>query len=431
MNVDLFSTQWESFLYDYHLYYRNLDQEGKKRFIKRVQSILKNLVIIGKEGLQVTEEIKILVVANLVQLTFGLKKYWLYGYEYIYLYPETFSLPNQTEAVAGSTYQQKIIALSWRNFAIDHLKANDGHNISLSQYALGLVQTVLNGNSYDSKFGSYLDTWFEIINKEIGLKTNKDGIGGIESTTENLKQTFAKCVELFFEKPAFFKKELPTSYAHFCLLLNQDTLNISENYAYNWERQNKINVLSPLPKLIPIHYKYKDWHWLYNLPFLGVFSTPLLVFYLTQNLLVRTEYILLVMFLVGSILAITFYKPLRQIYLYKNFGWLYLSAVLGFGPILVCGLLSINQIHGYAFSATYSKHPVASYYLKEMPNNPQEKQEVVFNFSDNFLIDFPKARTFDFNSQPLTNKLTFFNEIGYEIRHGLIGIPIVTKRELF
>lgn len=431
MKSDLFSTQWDSFLYNYHLYYRNLDETGKKRFSKRVSSILNNLVIIGKEGLQVTEEIKILVVANLVQLTFGLKNYWLYGYEYIYLYPEAFSLPNQTDSVAGSTYQQKIIALSWRNFAIDHLKANDGHNISLSQYAIALVQTVLNGKRYHPQFGSYLDTWFEIINKEIGLKTNKDGIRGLEATTENLIPTFAKCVELFFEKPAFFKKELPTSYAHFCLLLNQDPLNISENYAYQWQKLNKATLLSPLPKTIPIHYKYKDWHWLYNIPFFGIFCTPIILYHLTENLLVRTEHILIVMFLVGSVLALTFHKPLKQIYLFKNFGFLWLTAVLGFGPILVSGLLTINQIHGYAFSSNYSKHSIASFYLKEINNNPKELQQIVFNLSDDFLIDFPKARTFEIISQTPTNKLTFFNEIGYEIRHGLIGIPIVTKRELF
>ncbi len=427
----MFFTQWDSFLYNYHLYYRNLNESGKKRFVKRVNSILNNLTIIGKEGLQVTAEIKILVVANLVQLTFGLKNYWLYGYEYIYLYPESFSLPNQNEAVAGSTFQQKIIALSWRNFAIDHLKANDGHNISLAQYALGLIQTVFNGNRYDQKFGSYIDTWFEIINKEIALKVNNDGFGGLEYTSDNIKPTFAKCVELFFEKPSFFKKELPTSYAHFCLLLNQDPLNVSENYAYNLERISKKNVLSPLPKFISIHYKYKDWHWIYNLPFIGIFTTPLLLFYLTENLLVRTEHILLIMFIVGSVLAISFYKPLQQIYLFKNFGLLWLSSICGYGPLLVGSLLSINQIHGYDFSAEYSKHQVASYYLKEIPSNPKEARQIVFNFSDDYLIDFPKARTFDFNSQPLTNKLTFFNEIGYEIRHGLIGIPIVTKRELF
>jgi len=141
MKNQAFFDLWDSFLNNYHLYYRDLSDKGKKRFVNRVHSIYLNVDILGKEDLEITDEIRVLVISNLVQLTFGLKEFWLYGYDYINLYPEAFMVKSSGEAVAGSTYQTKIISLSWQDFAKDHLQAHSGKNISLAQYAQALVRT--------------------------------------------------------------------------------------------------------------------------------------------------------------------------------------------------------------------------------------------------------------------------------------------------
>ena len=163
--MSAFFETWNAFLNNFQLYYRDLNNEGKIRFVSRVQSIYQNIDIIGKEGLEVTEEIKILVISNLVQLTFGLEKFWLYGYDYLYLYPDSFCVKTTQEPVAGSTFRSKIIALSWKDFAHDHLHAQDGKNISFLQFAKALIRSVLNGKNYDLKFGSYIEEWFLIIKK--------------------------------------------------------------------------------------------------------------------------------------------------------------------------------------------------------------------------------------------------------------------------
>ncbi|OYU94712.1 MAG: hypothetical protein CFE21_13550 [Bacteroidetes bacterium B1(2017)] len=426
-----FFEQWDSFLYKYHLYYRNLSLKGKERFVKRVESIYLNVEIIGKEGQEINPEISILVVSNLVELTFGLKEFWLFGYEYIYLYPEAFEIKKTGQTVSGSTYQNKIIALSWQDFAKDHLKANDGRNISLAQYALALIRTVLNGKQYDIHFGSYMDTWFEIIKKECLLKSNRDTMQQLDENPEDLNHVFSKCVEMFFEKPELFRKELPTSYAHLCLLLNQDPLNSADDYTYDRQRLSKANVLQSLPKAIPINYKYKEWHWAYNFPFFGLTICPVVLYFLSETLLVQTDLILSFILVTGitlSILGIKFFKDLG---LFKNTWLIFVNGVLGYSPVLVCTLLVVNHLHGWEFSAKTSKHEIASFYSKEGYSNNTQTRIITFNFSDDFLLDFPKARTFEkFEILP-TNSLTFFNGVSYEIRHGLIGIPIVTKRELY
>jgi MtfA peptidase len=431
MKPEMFHSIWDPFLYKYHLYYRDLSIEGKKRFLNRVNSIFHNVTIMGKNGLEMTDEIRILVVSNLVQLTFGLKEYWLYGYEYIYLYPEAFEIKNSSEAVTGSTYNSKIIALSWQDFAKDHLSPKDGKNVSFAQFALALVRTVLNGRKFDLNFGSYLDTWFEIIKKECAFKSRSESSYNLDEGMEDLNDIFTKCVEMFFEKPAIFKKELPTSYAHLCVLLNQDPLNITEDYKVDKEKLAKSNVLVEIPKFIPIHYKYKEWHWLYNFSFFGITACPMIIYFIIHKYMFNPISIVLIMVLTGLFLSAVLYKKLKKLGLFKQPWLIVLNGIFGYGPCLITGILFLNQIYGYGFTAKQTKHEIIGYSKIDQYSNQISTFEVTFNYKDGFLEDAPSARKFvSFETIP-TNPKHFFNGVIYEIRNGLIGIPIIANRELY
>lgn len=429
MPVSAFFEVWDSFLNNFQLYYRNLDKEGKIRFVTRVQSIYENVHIIGKDELELTEDIKILVISNLVQLTYGLEKYWLFGYEYLYLYPDSFFIKTVNEPVAGSTFQSKIIALSWKDFAHDHLHAQDGKNISLLQYAKALVRTVLNGKNYDLKFGSYLDEWFSIIKKECEYKQSRSMAQHVLEDEEDIAEVFARCTEIFFEKPAILKKELPNTYAHLCCLLNQNPLNITENYAYDINSLNSSKLAAPLPKEIHIHYKYKQWHWTYNLPLFGLSICPMVYYFIHERQLIHTYQVLSLVVVLGMVCGFIFYPFLKSIYLYNRLYTLLTVSVLGFSPCLITTLLSLNQLYAYPFTSEVSSHKIASYYQAEPNKGRLNSQSITFNFSDEFLIDYPKARTFKKFEKFPTHPLTIFNEVQYEIRRGLIGIPILYQRE--
>ncbi len=431
MKNQAFFDLWDSFLNNYHLYYRDLSDKGKKRFVNRVHSIYLNVDILGKEDLEITDEIRVLVISNLVQLTFGLKEFWLYGYDYINLYPEAFMVKSSGEAVAGSTYQTKMISLSWQDFAKDHLQAHSGKNISLAQYAQALVRTVMNGKKYDLHFGSYLDTWLEIIRKECLAKSDGTAAMRLSENQDDIQFVFSKSVEMFFEKPDLFKKELPTSYAHLCLLLNQDPMNITEDYAYERERLSKSNVLVHLPPHVPITFKYKNWHWIYNLSFFGLTACPMALYLISDRHLVQTAQILILILLTGLVISVVFYKAIEQLGLFRKWWMFALNSVLGISPCLVTTLLLVNQAYAYPSTAKVSSHAIASYYQTEHYTNHTSTQIVTFNFSDEFLIDYPKARTFDEFEKKPTNKSTLFNGITYDIRNGLIGIPLIYQRELY
>ncbi|MBC7383194.1 MAG: zinc-dependent peptidase [Bacteroidia bacterium] len=430
MKPDLFFNTWDPFLYDYHLYYRNLSKEGKLRFISRVKSVYQNAIILGKEGLKINEQIKILILSNLVQLTFGLKQFWLYGYEYIYLYPDSFFDEATGQTVKGSTYNDKIISLSWKDFALDHLRAKDGTNVSFMQYALALVRTVLNGKKFDLSFGSYLDNWFEIIKRETALKSNINKADATMDSNDDLAIVFAKCTEMFFERPEIFKKDLPTSYAHFCLLMNQDPLNITEDYKYERARFNKNNVKELLPFFIPKNYKYKTWHWSYNLPFFGFAICPVILYFLIDKVLVTPFQLIFTIVAIALIISLIFYSNLHKAGLFNNSILFMTNCLIGVAPCTITAYIFINSLYGYAFTSKITRHKIASFYRFETSWSTGGLS-TTFNYSDAFLIDYPKARTFDQFDKKFLPVATLFNGVEYEIRNGLLGLPILIQRKLY
>jgi MtfA peptidase len=426
-----FIDTWSSFLDDYHLYYRNLGQKAKQKFLKRVNSIYHNVDIIGKEGLEVTEEIKILVVSNLVQLTFGLKEYWLYGYDYIHLHPGTFMLPKSGEFVKGSTYNTKIIALSWEHFAFDHLHPQFGRNVSLAQYALALLRTVFNGKHYDLHFGSYIDTWFEIIKKECELKSSGSEYQRFNENAEDLNYIFSQCVEIFFERPEVLKKDLPSTYAHLCLLLNQDPGNSFEDYKYDRESLNKSPLISQLPKHVPVHYKYKNWHWLYNFSFFGLTLCPLIMYFQIDKLLIQVFDLFGFATLCSIITAIFIYKPLKSIGIFERFWVVFLNCFLGYIPSLLTLLICINNLGSLPGTSVKSKHEIITYYLSESYINRERSNPVTFILQNHYLEEHPHARTFESFDKTPVNGHNFFNGIEYDIRKGWLGLPIIYSRDLY
>ena len=114
--MDFFSNnsrqnQVSNVLEKYNLYFRNLSKKGKHKFVKRVLSFEKEMAVIGK-GIQITDDMRLILYSYITQLTFGLKNYFLSGYDYINVYPDSFSLKNNNEFIEGVTYNNKIIGIA-------------------------------------------------------------------------------------------------------------------------------------------------------------------------------------------------------------------------------------------------------------------------------------------------------------------------------
>ena len=82
--------QEQKFLDKSYKFYRNLKPKYRRSFNHKIKFFLKKYEIIGKEDLEITDEIKLLIAGSFVQLTFGLNVKSIGNFKRIILYPQEY-----------------------------------------------------------------------------------------------------------------------------------------------------------------------------------------------------------------------------------------------------------------------------------------------------------------------------------------------------
>ena len=418
--------QVSNVLEKYNLYYRNLSQKGKHKFVKRVLSFEKEMAVIGK-GIQITDDMRLILYSYITQLTFGLKDYFLTGYDYINVYPDSFSLKNNDEFSDGVTYNNKIIGISWKKFSEGHLIASDGQNLFFYQLGMALVQTVKNGNAFDQHFASYLDVWFDVFNKENKGKSNVLNIVGNENEVDFV---FAKLVELFFEKPLTFQEELPNTYAHFCLLLNQNPLQIDQDYEYKKEFFNTENLVYNLPDKVKNTYKYNSTHWSYYLPILTAIVAFVFRYHVMEFVVINWIQIFLIVFLISIITSVISYKKINEKAIYHNLFEYWIVHLFGFVPI--CFLLLVTAGLWINFNEHVTFHDIEKIDINEIQIRKRGLQieSFTFYFNDKFLNDYPITRTIDIANNEMFQNIQLPAQMKLTICKGIAGFDMIKNKEV-
>ena len=211
----------------YFLYYRNLPIELKKTFENRTVLFIRSKDWFGQKGLEITPEMKVLVAATAVQITFGFKFYQLPWFTKIFIYPSIYYNEQTKNYHKGEVHPMgRIIKLSWDNFLKGFSNPNDGINLGLHEmtHAMSLenrlsrngVSGFINPNTYK--------TWLRYAKQEITvIKTSDKSIFRKYAAT-NLEEFLSVSVEVFFEQTQQFKAYNPNLYKATCNLLGQDPL---------------------------------------------------------------------------------------------------------------------------------------------------------------------------------------------------------------
>ena len=212
-------------------FYKELSDDGKARFINRLCHLIRIKKIVAKDNLILTEEIKIVVCAAMVQVSYGLRKYELDNIKGFYIYPTIFYSAILKAHLRGSTPPEGMISLSWKHLEHGFLVENDKYNLGLHEVAHALKLSLKYAYDFDSAFASYLSRWEEFGNVEfLKMKRGNESFlrkyGGV-----NEHEFFAVCIEHFFEVPEKFQYNLPKIFYHLTVLLNLDPLNKKMDYA--------------------------------------------------------------------------------------------------------------------------------------------------------------------------------------------------------
>src|SRR5690606_5974746 len=97
-------------------FYKNLSSVNKSFFNHRVATFISHDDFIGREDIQITDEMKLVISGNYVMLTFGSRHYLIETVDKISRRPkESYSLINRLDPKGEFNLGLKAIALSWQD----------------------------------------------------------------------------------------------------------------------------------------------------------------------------------------------------------------------------------------------------------------------------------------------------------------------------
>ena len=209
----------------YSRYYQKLLSNQQYDFEGRVANFIAEKQFIPRNFEEVSAEMKVLIAATAVQLTFGLKMVKLSHFRYIVVYPKQFfSAENEKYHLGEVNPRRRAIVISWENF-VKTMATDDGRNLGLHEmaHALELENMIRNGEQ-DFFDRDVLAKWSMEVAKEI--KRIREGGNTIfrDYAATNHHEFFAISVEMFFERPEALHEYNRRLYFLLCVLLNQNPL---------------------------------------------------------------------------------------------------------------------------------------------------------------------------------------------------------------
>ena len=211
-------------------YYLALDENQKKVFERRVQEFISMKRYISRsKSLQITDEMKTLIAASAIQITFGLPPIYFRHFHSILIYPDNYYSTITRKYHKGEVNRAGIIVLSWSNFLEGIQENNDGKNLGLHEMAHALMlENMIANSEFDFLNRNYLQQWQHIAREEISrIKEGRFSpfrrYGGA-----NHHEFFAVAVELYFEKPEVLVQYNYQMYATLCGMLNQNVIELKK-----------------------------------------------------------------------------------------------------------------------------------------------------------------------------------------------------------
>jgi len=224
----LFPPLWHAIIEANLPIYSRLSPAERRRLRGHIQVFLASKQFIGCGGLQVTEEMKLIIAAIGCLLLLNERGKYFPKLHSILVYPSTY-LVNETTSTGkyiveerrvarlGESWTNDQVVLSWEQVKRDTRNWQDGHNVVLHEFAHQLDQEdgraegvpILQRNS------DYL-IWAQVMTEEYqqlcndverGVKTVMDSYGAT-----NPAEFFAVATETFFEKPHQLLKKHPALY---------------------------------------------------------------------------------------------------------------------------------------------------------------------------------------------------------------------------
>jgi hypothetical protein len=197
-------------------------------FEERVFHFIQEKEFIPRNFREVTSEMKILIAATAVQITFGLPEITLRHFKRIIIYPDTYY-----STLTGKYHKGEVnpgvqsIVLSWKSFVEGFQHPDDSLNLGLHEMAHALeVENLIENGESNFLSTAILERWRNCIEPVMEeIKSGKNTFFRVYAT-QNEQEFFAVAAENFFERPEAFRRQYPGLYDTLAALLNQNPLKL-------------------------------------------------------------------------------------------------------------------------------------------------------------------------------------------------------------
>lgn len=207
-------------------FYSRLKPKYKRYFEHRVNAFISHYHFEAR-NIELTEEMKLLIAAIYVKLTFGQRRYLNKLFTTIVIYPEAyFSEINQQYHKGEFNPALKQVIFSWKDFKEGIHITNDNLNLGLHEFTHTMHIEAQITNSFKTVlFKEMLQNLFAVVEDEdVRQKLVSSGFFR-DYAFENQFEFVAVLLEYFFESPSEFKMHFPEIY-----LKVKQMINYNENH---------------------------------------------------------------------------------------------------------------------------------------------------------------------------------------------------------
>ncbi|MEP3839081.1 MAG: zinc-dependent peptidase [Algibacter sp.] len=204
-------------------FYKRLDAKCQGYFRHRIAVFMQSKVFVGKEGFEITDEVKVLVSATAMMLTFGFRDFSIKAVKNVVIYPTTyFSEVNNVFHKGEFNANVNTLVLSWDSFVEGYKIEDDKLNLGIHEFAHAIHFNSIYQEDINSVI--FIDTFNELralISDDEILKNklvNSDYIRDYAFTNDF--ELLAVILETFIETPKTFRNQFPIIYYKVRQMLN-------------------------------------------------------------------------------------------------------------------------------------------------------------------------------------------------------------------
>lgn len=204
-------------------FYRRLNTKDKAIFRHRLATFIKQKQFIGRDGLVPNNEMKTLLSATAIMLTFGFRDYLIELIEMVIIYPKAyFSEINKTYHKGETNPLMKAIVFSWEDFKKGYHIGDDNLNLGIHEFGHAIHLNAYSNNDVSSLI--FNEGFKELTNYLQNHKVVRENLIASKYfrayAYTNHYEFFAVLLENFIETPQEFKSQFPKLYNYMRQMLN-------------------------------------------------------------------------------------------------------------------------------------------------------------------------------------------------------------------